>query len=92
MEVLDKVSAGCGLSGLLDVYNCQRYSDYLIVVVVAVVVVIVVVVVHSSWKCWIKSVPAVVCLVYWMSTMIRDTPTTLLSTSGCISHLSATMI
>jgi len=81
MEVLDKVSAGCGLSGLLEVYNCQRYSDYLVVVVVAVavvVVIVVVVVVHSSWKYWIKSVPAVVCLVYWMSTIVRDTLITLL--------------
>jgi len=31
MEVLDKVSAGCGLTGLLDVYNDQGYSDYLVV-------------------------------------------------------------
>ena len=31
MEVLDKVSAGCGLSGLLEVYNDQGYSDYLVV-------------------------------------------------------------
>jgi len=79
MVVLDKVSASCGLSGLLDVFNCQRYSDYLVVVVVAVavvVVIVVVVVVHSSWKCWIKS--AVVCLVYWMSTIVRDTLITLL--------------
>ena len=31
MEVLDKVSTGCGLSGLLEVYNDQGYSDYLVV-------------------------------------------------------------
>jgi len=31
MEVLDKVTAGCGLTGLLEVYNDQGYSDYLVV-------------------------------------------------------------
>jgi len=31
MEVLDKVVASLGLSSLLEVYNDQGYSDYLVV-------------------------------------------------------------
>jgi len=31
MDVLDKLSTGCGLAGLLQVFNDQGYSDYLVV-------------------------------------------------------------
>ena len=31
MEVLEKVNAGCGLEGVLQVYNDRGYSDYLVV-------------------------------------------------------------
>jgi len=44
MEVLDKVSGGCGLSGLLEVYNDQGYSDYLVVYLRFSVILVV----HSS--------------------------------------------
>jgi len=38
MEVLDKLSDGCELNALLDVYNDQGYSDYLVVYLRFVVV------------------------------------------------------
>jgi ubiquitin thioesterase protein OTUB1 len=31
LEVLDKVKSGCGLNGLLETFNDQGYSDYLVV-------------------------------------------------------------